>query len=187
MNKRIKNKMFPIVVALIIISFIFGTISGIDYQQKFGKNEIIITKYDTIYIVKEDIALKPLDIKTFKDIIGSGESGMSYTAIRNHKYFGKYQISAYNIEQICDYDIDYFLSNPEVQEQAMDDLIYEYLFNTSYQIGRYSGVKIFDLNIDVWTILAGCHFVGYTKMNKWLKKPSRNKLYYQLINFNKSR
>lgn len=168
------------VVSLLILIFITGFGLGVS-----KKDTITIITCDTVYLPKSERNLKNLNIKQFKNIIAELESKNDYSA-RSKNYFGKYQISQTNIA-LSDYDIDVFMDDKEVQEWVMDDLFYEYLYHTVSYCNKYNGTKMFDLEIDTWTILYGCHCIGYPKIKKWLDKPIKNRLYYQMINFNKKR
>ena len=172
------------IVVLLVISIIsiFGLMIG---RETHSQKTITITIHDTVYIVKSKTQLPNLTIKQFKNIIGKLESGNDYSA-RSKNYFGKYQISQTNIA-LSDYDVDVFMDDKEVQEWVMDDLFYEYLYHTVSYCNKYNGIKVFNLDIDTWTILYGCHCIGYPKIKKWLDKPVKNRLYYQMIKFNKMR
>lgn len=167
-------------VSLLILIFITGFGLGVS-----KKDTITIITRDTVYLPKSERNLKNLNIKQFKNIIAELESKNDYSA-RSKNYFGKYQISQTNIA-LSDYDVDVFMEDKEVQEWVMDDLFYEYLYHTVSYCNKYNGTKVFDLEIDTWTILYGCHCTGYHKIKKWLDKPVKSRLYYQMLNFNKMR
>lgn len=171
-----------IIVLPVMIGFAINIISN-NITEKEARQPIII--HDTVYIVKSKTELPNLTIKQFKNIVAEIESKNDYSA-RSKNYFGKYQISQTNIA-LSDYDVDMFMDDKEVQEWVMDDLFYEYLYHTVSYCNKYNGTRIFNLDIDTWTILYGCHCIGYPKIKKWLDKPVKNRLYYQMINFNKMR
>ena len=185
--KKINRLQLVILIAktITIISF-FVAIFAIGVQFGVDSQSLAIrTIYDTVYIVKSKTELPNLTIKQFKNIVAEIESKNDYSA-RSKNYFGKYQISQTNIA-LSDYDVDMFMDDKEVQEWVMDDLFYEYLYHTVSYCNKYNGTRIFNLDIDTWTILYGCHCIGYPKIKKWLDKPVKNRLYYQMINFNKMR
>jgi hypothetical protein len=185
--KRINRfKLVKIVFVIIMISAImmFFMRVGVVIGKSGIENKTIII-HDTIYVVKSKTELPNLTIKQFKNIIAELESKNDYSA-RSKNYFGKYQISQTNIA-LSDYDVDVFMNDKEVQEWVMDDLFYEYLYHTVSYCNKYNGTKVFDLEIDTWVILYGCHCIGYPKIKKWLNKPVKNRLYYQMVNFNKMR
>ena len=171
-----------IIVLPVMIGFAINVISN-NITEKEARQPIII--HDTVYVVKTKTELPNLTIKQFKNIIAELESKNNYSA-RSKNYFGKYQISQTNIA-LSDYDVDMFMDDKEVQEWVMDDLFYEYLYHTVSYCNKYNGTRIFNLDIDTWTVLYGCHCIGYPKIKKWLDKPVKNRLYYQMINFNKMR
>lgn len=171
-----------IIVLPVMIGFAINIISN-NITEKEARQPIII--HDTVYVVKTKTELPNLTIKQFKNIVAEIESKNDYSA-RSKNYFGKYQISQTNIA-LSDYDVDMFMDDKEVQEWVMDDLFYEYLYHTVSYCNKYNGTRIFNLDIDTWTILYGCHCIGYPKIKKWLDKPVKNRLYYQMINFNKMR
>lgn len=185
--KRINRlDLLKISTVSVVLLFLFVMIIrvGVDIvTEKKTPQPIII--HDTVYIVKSKTELPNLTIKQFKNIIAELESKNDYSA-RSENYFGKYQISQTNIA-LSDYDVDVFMDDKEVQEWVMDDLFYEYLYHTVSYCNKYNGTRIFNLDIDTWTILYGCHCIGYPKIKKWLDKPVKNRLYYQMINFNKMR
>ena len=171
-----------IIVLPVMIGFAINIISN-NITEKEARQPIII--HDTVYVVKTKTELPNLTIKQFKNIVAELESKNDYSA-RSKNYFGKYQISQTNIA-LSDYDVDVFMDDKEVQEWVMDDLFYEYLYHTVSYCNKYNGTRIFNLDIDTWTVLYGCHCIGYPKIKKWLDKPVKNRLYYQMINFNKMR
>jgi hypothetical protein len=168
------------IILLFVLIFSIGVKFGID-----SKDSITITTHDTVYVVKSKTELPNLNIKQFKNIIAELESKNNYEATSKN-YFGKYQISQTNIA-LSDYDVDVFMEDKEVQEWVMDDLFYEYLYHTVSYCNKYNGTCVFNLDIDTWTILYGCHCIGYPKIKKWLDKPVKNRLYYQMLNFNSKR
>ena len=171
-----------IIVLPVMIGFAINVISN-NITEKEARQPIII--HDTVYVVKTKTELPNLTIKQFKNIVAELESKNDYSA-RSKNYFGKYQISQTNIA-LSDYDVDVFMKDKEIQEWVMDDLFYEYLYHTVSYCNKYNGTRIFNLDIDTWTVLYGCHCIGYPKIKKWLDKPVKNRLYYQMINFNKMR
>lgn len=183
-----KTKIVSNLAIIIIITIVLYAILGfITFTFMPKKQDTVIVKYDTVHIDRTQCKMKNLSIERFKMIVGAIESNDNYKAIsKNHKYFGLYQISEINIA-LSGYDVELFMSDNNVQEYVMDDLIYEYLYQSALYINKYSGTKIFDLDIDLWTILYANHCIGYSKTKKWLDKPRKNRLYYQLINFNKKR
>jgi len=179
-------KSIKFVILFLCVIYVFCYIIAGIYIQNIDTNKTIVI-HDTVYIDKTVHPLKNLTVNSFKHIVALTESNDNYKAIsKNYKYFGKYQISETNIN-LADYDVRYFMIDNEVQENVMDDLIYEYLFHCSSYINKYSGCHIFDLDIDLWTILYSCHCIGYPKTKRWLDKPCKNRLYYQLIKFNNIR
>lgn len=168
-----------------VLLLIVAILLMLSSRTKIKQVTSIVTIRDTVYIVKEKNHLKNLTIQQFKDIISVLESGNDYSAVSKY-YFGKYQISQTNIA-LSDYDVEVFMGDKEIQEDVMDDLMYEYLYHTATYCNKYNGTKIFDLEVDMWTILYGCHCAGYPKVKKWLDKPSKNRLYRQMLNFNQNR
>ena len=181
-RKKLSFITYGIFVVISLVMLVGYVRMGISLSNK---ETIKITVHDTIFIVKQEHKLPNLSIQQFKNIIAEMESGNNYNAY-SAKYFGKYQISQTNIA-LSDYDLETYMTDKEVQEWIMDDLFYEYLYHTVSYCNKYNGTRIFNLDIDTWVILYGCHCAGYTKTKKWLDKPIKNRLYYQMINFNNRR
>ena len=108
----------------------------------------------------------------FLDEIGFRESSNNYKAVNQFGYLGKYQfgrktLNAIGFDSISNYE---FLSNPNIQEEAMLTLLKKNKHTLRREIKKYVGQTINGIYITESGILAAAHLGGAGNVKKFFRK-----------------
>ena len=108
----------------------------------------------------------------FLDDIGFRESSNNYKAVNQFGYLGKYQfgrktLNAIGFDSISNYE---FLSNPNIQEEAMLTLLKKNKHTLRREIKKYVGQTINGIYITESGILAAAHLGGAGNVRKFFRK-----------------
>ena len=168
------------------LSSIIGLIFLLSVLSAFTRMVFITPKVEAIEvqpIIKSlDIIEPKLEVKVeipvikshnkFLDDIGFRESSNNYKAVNQFGYLGKYQfgrktLNAIGFEEISNYE---FLSNPEIQEEAMLALLQKNRHTLRREIKKYVGETINGIYITESGILAAAHLGGAGNVRKFFRK-----------------
>ena len=168
------------------LSSIIGLIFLLSVVSAFARIVYITPKVEVIEvqpIIKSfDIIEPKLEVKIeipvvkshnkFLDDIGFRESSNNYKAVNQFGYLGKYQfgrktLNAIGFEEISNYE---FLSNPEIQEEAMLVLLQKNKHTLRREIKKYVGETINGIYITESGILAAAHLGGAGNVRKFFRK-----------------
>ena len=147
--------------------FITPKVEAIEVQPIIKSLDIIEPKLE----VKVEIPVIKSHNK-FLDDIGFRESSNNYKAVNQFGYLGKYQfgrktLNAIGFEEISNYE---FLSNPEIQEEAMLVLLQKNKHTLRREIKKYVGETINGIYITESGILAAAHLGGAGNVRKFFRK-----------------
>ena len=119
--------------------------------------------------VKIEIDLK--DHTSFLNAIGHKESSNRYDAVNRLGYLGKYQFGRTTLKSL---DIKTtkkeFLSDPELQEEAMDRLLTENYKSLRRYITKYEGTVHNEVYITKSGVLAAAHLGGAGNVRRWFRR-----------------
>lgn len=117
---------------------------------------------------------KQRDLTMFLDSLGFKESNNDYTKVNKWGYLGKYQFSKRTLRGLG-YKVkpEVFLNNPQLQEQAMMDLLIDNKKVMRKQISKYVGKNINGILITESGILASTHLVGPKAVKRYLRSNGR--------------
>jgi len=168
------------------LSSIIGLIFLLSVVSAFARIVYITPKVEVIEvqpIIKSfDIIEPKLEVKIeipvvkshnkFLDDIGFRESSNNYKAVNQFGYLGKYQfgrktLNAIGFDEISNYE---FLSNPEIQEEAMLVLLQKNKHTLRREIKKYVGETINGIYITESGILAAAHLGGAGNVRKFFRK-----------------
>jgi len=159
--------LLSIVSAFASIAYINPKVEVIEVQPIIKPLEIVEPKLE----VKIEIpAIR--NHNKFLDEIGFRESSNNYKAVNQFGYLGKYQfgrktLNAIGFKDISNYE---FLSNPEIQEEAMLVLLQKNKHTLRREIKKYVGDTINGIYITESGILAAAHLSGAGNVRKFFRK-----------------
>jgi len=167
-------------------SSIIGLIFLLSIMSAFTRLVFITPKVEVIEVQP---IIKPLEIvepklevkieipairnhNKFLDEVGFRESSNNYKAVNQFGYLGKYQfgrktLNAIGFEDVSNYE---FLSNPEIQEEAMLVLLQKNKHTLRREIKKYVGDTINGIYITESGILAAAHLGGAGNVRKFFRK-----------------
>lgn len=111
------------------------------------------------------------DTNEFLEDIGFSESSNRYHIVNKYGYLGKYQFS-YRTLKGLGYDISKkeFLSNPQIQDEAMVKLLKHNKRILENYISEWDGKIVNGVEITESGILAAAHLAGATGVKRFLNK-----------------
>ena len=167
-------------------SSIIGLIFLLSIMSAFTRLVFITPKVEVIEVQP---IIKPLEIvepklevkieipairnhNKFLDEVGFRESSNNYKAVNQFGYLGKYQfgrktLNAIGFKDISNYE---FLSNPEIQEEAMLVLLQKNKHTLRREIKKYVGDTVNGIYITESGILAAAHLGGAGNVRKFFRK-----------------
>lgn len=120
--------------------------------------------------VKVEIYIKGHD--QFLNAIGHRESTNNYKAVNQYGYLGRYQFGRRTLNALGYDDITNreFLSSPDIQEDAMADLLHHNYKILKKFISKYEGQVVAGVLITESGILAAAHLAGPGNVKKFFRK-----------------
>ena len=110
----------------------------------------------------------------FKEALAYKESRGNYYIVNELGYLGKYQFGIGTLELVGIYNVDHFLSNPELQEKAFITNIARNKWILRRDIEKYTGLKIGNFHITESGIIAAAHLAGPGNVKKYLRTLGAN-------------
>ena len=159
--------LLSIVSAFASIAYINPKVEVIEVQPIIKPLEIVEPKLE----VKIEIpAIR--NHNKFLDEVGFRESSNNYKAVNQFGYLGKYQfgrktLNSIGFEDVSNYE---FLSNPEIQEEAMLVLLQKNKHTLRREIKKYVGETVNGIYITESGILAAAHLGGAGNVRKFFRK-----------------
>ena len=159
--------LLSIMSAFTRLVFITPKVEVIEVQPIIKPLEIVEPKLE----VKIEIpAIR--DHNKFLDEVGFRESSNNYKAVNQFGYLGKYQfgrktLNSIGFEDVSNYE---FLSNPEIQEEAMLVLLQKNKHTLRREIKKYVGETVNGIYITESGILAAAHLGGAGNVRKFFRK-----------------
>ena len=132
-------------------------------------SEIILPE---IEIEAPEVKIEIRNHDKFLDDIGFRESSNNYKAVNQFGYLGKYQfgrktLNAIGFKDISNYE---FLSDPTIQELAMNELLERNRRTLRREIEKYEGKVINGIYITESGILAAAHLGGAGNVKKFFRR-----------------
>lgn len=108
----------------------------------------------------------------FLEDLGFRESSGNYKAVNQYGYLGKYQFGRKTLNNLGYKNISnrQFLSDPSIQEQAMEDLLVHNKKILRRYIKKYEGKVINGILITESGVLAAAHLAGPGNVKKFFRK-----------------
>lgn len=165
------SKLSLAVIAMFTI-MAFTSINSIKFEKPI---EIAVKKAELVPFTPE-FELIELELPTnthvdFLQAIGQKESGNNYSIVNSFGYMGKYQFGAATLKGLG-YKVskEEFLSNPALQEEAMQALLEHNRKKLRKQIEKYCGDTVNGVYITESGILAAAHLAGQGNVKKFFRK-----------------
>ena len=170
-----KNLIFTI--ALSIVSSLVMAYTVVTRVQVQPITEIDPSRPLALEVTTPKIEAPKIDLiiknhSAFLDAIGFRESSGNYKAVNQFGYLGKYQFGRKTLNNLGYKNITnrQFLSDPSIQEQAMEDLLVHNKKILRRFIEKYEGKVINGVYITESGILAAAHLAGAGNVKKFFKK-----------------
>lgn len=157
------------------VFFIFALLGlGLIESTKAGKNRLGLTWDEVVELEetakKEIIEFHKEELNRFLDDIGFRESGNRYHVTNELGYMGKYQFGKSTLRALgFNVTRNEFLNNPELQEDAMMELLLHNKEMLQPYIDIYDGKTIHGITITESGILAAAHLGGEASVRRFLK------------------
>lgn len=120
-------------------------------------------------IIKSNIPFVGKSFNGFKEALAFRESGGRYDAVSSFGYLGKYQFGASTLKRFNIHDKQYFLENPELQEDTFMALCSLNKWILRKEIEKKVGKKINGIEITESGILAAAHLAGSGNIKQYLR------------------
>jgi hypothetical protein len=149
------------------------------FQRMVVEEPIILEPSRPLALVtplpKVNIEIPKVELRNhtaFLDAVGFRESSGNYKAVNQFGYLGKYQFGRKTLDNLGYKNISnrQFLSDPSIQEQAMEDLLVHNKKILRRYIKKYEGKVINGVYITESGILAAAHLAGPGNVKKFFRK-----------------
>ena len=169
-----KNLIFTIVVSLastFVMAFTMATRMKVDMVVEEPPRPLALAVITPkIEAPKVELIIKNHD--KFLEDLGFRESSGNYKAVNQFGYLGKYQFGRSTLNALGYTDVSnrVFLANPQIQEEAMYDLLTHNRKILRRQIEKYNGQVVNGILITESGILAAAHLAGPGNVKKFFRK-----------------
>ena len=169
-----KNLILTIVVSLastFVMAFSMATRMKVDKVVEEPPRPLALAVITPkIEAPKVELIIKNHD--KFLEDLGFRESSGNYKAVNQYGYLGKYQFGRKTLNALGYEDVSnrVFLANPQIQEEAMYDLLIHNKKILRRQIEKYNGKVINGILITESGILAAAHLAGPGNVKKFFRK-----------------
>ena len=169
-----KNLILTIVVSLastFVMAFTMATRMKVDMVVEEPPRPLALAVITPkIEAPKVELIIKNHD--KFLEDLGFRESSGNYKAVNQYGYLGKYQFGRKTLDALGYEDVSnrVFLANPQIQEEAMYDLLTHNRKILRRQIEKYNGQVVNGILITESGILAAAHLAGPGNVKKFFRK-----------------
>jgi len=169
-----KNLILTIVVSLastFVMAFTMATRMKVDTVVEEPPRPLALAVITPkIEAPKVELIIKNHD--KFLEDLGMRESSGNYKAVNQFGYLGKYQFGRKTLNALGYKDVSnrVFLANPQIQEEAMYDLLTHNRKILRRQIEKYNGQVVNGILITESGILAAAHLAGPGNVKKFFRK-----------------
>lgn len=126
---------------------------------------------EPINYVELDFGIKFKGHQAFLGDLGFMESSNDYSAVNRLGYMGRYQFGSKTLKSIgMKVTREEFLSNPQLQEEAMNRLLEANYKSLKRFIDKYEGKNLHGVTVTKSGVLAAAHLGGAGAVRKWFRK-----------------
>lgn len=165
---------FSSAIAGIVACVFLMAFTSLTTAKKIEKPLIIIPEAVDIVEIPVEVEMIKIETKSHSDFlnaIGHRESGNRYDIVNTYGYMGRYQFGkatlkglGYNVTQ------EEFLNDPELQEDAMNELLLHNRKKLRRFIDKYCFTEVDGVVITESGILAAAHLAGQGNVKKYFRK-----------------
>ena len=130
---------------------------------------LVPTEKEVSPIKKSNIPFVGKSFNGFKEALAFRESGGRYDIVSSFGYLGKYQFGASTLKRFNIHDMEHFLENPELQEDAFMALCSLNKWVLRKEIEKKVGKRINGIEITESGILAAAHLAGTGNIKEYLR------------------
>lgn len=170
-----KNLIFTIalsIVSSLVMAYTVVTRVQVETIKEIEPSRPLALEVTTPKIEAPKVELIIKNHSAFLQAVGFRESSGNYKAVNQFGYLGKYQFGRKTLNNLGYQNISNreFLSDPSIQEQAMEDLLVHNKKILRRFIEKYEGKVINGVYITESGILAAAHLAGPGNVKKFFRK-----------------
>ena len=176
MKKFIGNiSLILVACALMAFTTIRNRLLIKEIEQPVTK-ELQLVKVQPLKIETKSFGVSLKGHKAFLGEIGHKESSNNYQAVNRLGYMGRYQFGKKTLKSIgINVTKQEFLSNPALQEEAMERLLEANYKSLKRFIDKYEGQTLHGVEVTKSGVLAAAHLGGAGAVRRWFRKGSNFK------------
>ena len=169
------NKRYSIFILLLATLALFSLMAFTTYRAKVLNPIIQLPVKGIVTIPVEPLTVDEIELvvpshQAFLDAIGFRESGNRYDIVNSFGYMGKYQFGESTLKGLgFKVTQEEFLNNPELQEQAMQELLKHNKKKLRRFIKKYDGKVVHGVLITESGILAAAHLAGQGNVRRFFR------------------
>ena len=168
-------KKTSVIVTLVVV---LSVLSAFAYIPLMLPVTTSVSTIEVEPVTVQEIIFEPVKIEipakdhaAFLNDIGFRESSNNYTIVNKWGYMGKYQFGKETLRAIgISVSKEEFLSNPNLQEQAMYLLLKHNHKNLKNVIEKYNYTTVHGVYVTESGILAAGHLAGAGNVRKWFRR-----------------
>lgn len=168
-------KKTSVIVTLVVV---LSVLSAFAYIPLMLPVTTSVSTIEVEPVTVQEIIFEPVEIEipakdhaAFLNDIGFRESSNNYNIVNKWGYMGKYQFGKETLRAIgISVSKEEFLSNPNLQEQAMYLLLKHNHKNLKSVIEKYSNKTVHGVYVTESGILAAAHLAGAGNVRKWFRR-----------------
>jgi hypothetical protein len=170
-----KKKLNSITIFLLFALALFSLMAFTSVYRAVVNPIIELPSKGIVTIPIEPVTVNEMELivtshQAFLDAIGFRESGNRYDIVNSFGYMGKYQFGKSTLKGLgFKVTQEEFLNSPELQEQAMQELLRHNKKKLKRFIKKYDGKVVHGVLITESGILAAAHLAGQGNVRKFFR------------------
>lgn len=175
--KKFIGKLYFALVVCALFAFTRATskllVSKIETPEQKGVQILEVEPIEPIIL---DFGVNINGHDAFLGELGQKESSNNYEAVNRLGYMGRYQFGKKTLKSIgINVTKQEFLSNPALQEEAMERLLEANYKSLKRFIDKYEGKTLHGVEVTKSGVLAAAHLGGAGTVRRWFRKGSNFK------------
>lgn len=176
MKKFIGNISFILVVCALMAFTTFKKSIEVKKIEKPSTKKLQLIEVEPLKINTESFGISFKGHDAFLGELGQKESSNNYQAVNRLGYMGRYQFGKNTLKSIgINVTKQEFLSDPALQEEAMERLLAANYKSLKRFIDKYEGQTLHGVEVTKSGVLAAAHLGGAGSVRRWFRKGSNFK------------